>query len=429
MIRLWFRRVDVLVVGSAHIDTSGVVETFGDFVRGKDHSGTIVYSVGGGGYNVAVNLSVAGDHREIALYTFLPLKSRLADLVYAKLERFGVSLNFIQRRGMDVDGSTDFSHAVMGGSVEIRDAQDRIMSVSRTALQVPDFWSRGRDRIAVGRAKAVVVDTHLYAAAARRILQECKQKKTPIFVFAATDSTARAHAANIKQEGVFCIVGTAEVLAAMLIQLDRHGASNPAQDLLLKGSRRAHVPQTASDICNALGAGFVASIDGTRIVMMGLRGEIFQTDLADTSEIKNHKGAADALMAAIVDTYLSNGGKDAGAVRGQDVLNLRDGGLQKALQNKIAIHVGRALHATGATKGSVISFDEALESWSLFWRQTFQRLSARVLDTVSWIALWVLFSWTMAFFRVDHYWRVPLKKLAQYLGTWGQHLLGILLPH
>jgi hypothetical protein len=146
-------------------------------------------------------------------------------------------------------------------------------------------------------------------------------------------------------------------------------------------------------------------------------------------EIKNHKGTADALMAAILDAYLSNGGRKAGPVTGQDVLNLRDGELQDALREKILLHVGRALRATGATLNSVISFDEALESWRLFWRQMLQRISARVLDTLAWIALWVAFSRTMNYLHVDHYWRAPLKKLAQYLGHFGQHLLGFLFPH
>jgi hypothetical protein len=334
----------------------------------------------------------------------------------------------VQRRGLSIDGSTEFAHAVMGGSVEIRDKHSRIISVSRSPMQVPEFWTRGRDKIAVTKAKTVVVDTHLYGSVAQKILKR-GNKNPPIFIFAATDHTARAQADGIKRIGPFCIAGTADVLLAMLSELDDNLARDVARLSLLRGSDSLTAPQTASDICSVLGAEVVASIDGPKIAIFKLNGETFFADMKDVPGIKNYKGAADALMAAILDTFLSNGGKHPSAEAATDGLKLRNAELREALHHKLDVHVGRALRARGATPGSVISFNETLEDWPLFWRHVFQRVVSLVVDALVWIAIWVMFSRTMAYLGIDHYWRAPLKKIIQLLTHFTRPLLTLLWPH
>jgi len=57
----------------------------------------------------------------------------------------------------------------MGGRVELRARETRLYSVSKTLVNMPEYWTRNRDRIAVHRAKALVVDTYLFEAAAQDI--------------------------------------------------------------------------------------------------------------------------------------------------------------------------------------------------------------------------------------------------------------------
>jgi sugar/nucleoside kinase (ribokinase family) len=94
--RLLTRRIDVLVRGSAHIEATGQIETR-ELAFGADHEGRIIYSVGGGGFNVAVNLAAAGKNGRVALDTLLPKEPRLAELVMSKLVANGVSLDYVRR--------------------------------------------------------------------------------------------------------------------------------------------------------------------------------------------------------------------------------------------------------------------------------------------------------------------------------------------
>src|SRR5262245_46842356 len=177
VLRLLVRPIDVLFVGSAHIDTAGEIEDTSDLIKGSDHDGRIIYAVGGGGYNVAVNLAAAGKNRRVALDTLLSKESRLADLVMSKLASNGVSLDYVRRLSMKNASVQGFVRAVMGGRVEIRDPETRILSVSRTLVNTPEFWVRHRDRIAVDKAKALVIDTSLLEAAARDVIQRAVAKR------------------------------------------------------------------------------------------------------------------------------------------------------------------------------------------------------------------------------------------------------------
>jgi len=68
--RLLTRRIDVLVVDGTHRDHRRG-RKHQAFAEGTDHEGRIIYSVGGGGYNVAGQSSCGGQNGRVALDTML----------------------------------------------------------------------------------------------------------------------------------------------------------------------------------------------------------------------------------------------------------------------------------------------------------------------------------------------------------------------
>jgi sugar/nucleoside kinase (ribokinase family) len=433
LIRLLARPIDVLVIGAAHIDTTGEVEDTTSFINGTDQEGRIIYAVGGGGYNIAVNLAAAGKNHHVALDTLLPKESRLADVVSSKLVFNGVSLDYVRR--LSIKDQKEFVQAAMGGRVEIRGRHGRMLSVSRTLVDTPEYWTRNRDRLAVHRAKALVVDTYLFEAAAREVVQRAVEKRTPLFVFATTDSTARRFARSIadrtlRAEGaVLCLAGTADVLEAMSFEIDGNEQKHAERVRLLQS--KSTDPNSAKDLCRLLRTRYVACIHDMKAVVFAWTGEQFRVDMKDI-EVVNQKGASDALMAAVVDVFLSHGGRSVGTVGAQEILDLQNADVTDALYNEIRYHVRRAVGSLGATQKSVISFEEPFDSWRLLLERQFKYWGLQVLNGVLWLLILAALNLAAKLFGLDHLYRVPLKQLTTMFGIVGQALktgLGAIFGH
>jgi hypothetical protein len=273
--RLLTRRIDVLVVGSAHIEATGEVENSRNLAQGTDHEGRIIYSVGGGGYNVAVNLAAAGKNSRVALDTLLPKESRLAELVLSKLVANGVSPDYVRRLSNRDRGNEGSVRTAMAGRVELRSTDTRLYSVSSTLVGTPEYWTRNRDLIAVQRAKALVVDTYLFEAAAQDTVKRAIDKRTPLFVLATTDTTARRFARGIADRArqadgtVLCIVGVSDVVDAMTFEIDPDAHRHEDRIRLLYNRSNAIEPAIAKSICQLLETRYLAFFH-----LLSLRGQV-----------------------------------------------------------------------------------------------------------------------------------------------------------
>jgi hypothetical protein len=317
-------------VGAGHIETIGEVEDTIAVTQGNDDDGRTVYSVGGGGYTSLWTWRLPATPARCA-DTLPPSGSRLAELMMAKLVFNGVSLDYVRRLSVKDRTIQGFVQAAMGGQVEIRAHDQRFLSVSRTLVNTPEFWARNRDSVAVNRTKALVVDTYLLEAAAREVVQRAVAKRTPLFVFVATDATARRFARNIAQgtfsaEGaVLCLAGTAGVIEAMALEIDADGSAHVERIKVLRGQSRSVAPDVAKAICKLLKVRYVACIYDLKATVLAWTGDCLQLDMSDLANfVRNQKGCSDALLAAIVDVFLSEGGKNVGSARAQDVLDLKN---------------------------------------------------------------------------------------------------------
>jgi hypothetical protein len=438
LFRLLVRRVDVLVVGAAHIETIGEVEDSISFAQGNDHEGRIVYSVGGGGYNIAVNLAAAGNGVRVALDTLLPKESRLAELVMAKLVFNGVALDYVRRLSVKNEANQGFVQAAMGGQVEVRAHEETMFSVSRTLVNTPEFWARNRDRFAVNRTKALVVDTHLLEAAAVEIVQRAVAKRTPLFVFVATDSTARRFARNIAQrtfsaEGaVLCLAGTAGVIEAMALEIDGDERKHVDRIRVLRSQSKLVDPRVVEGVCKLLKVRYVACIYDLKATILAWNGDYLQIDTSDLGSIRNQKGCSDALMAAIIDVFLAQGGRSVGSAGAQEILDLKNRRIADALNAEVRHHVGRAVSTLGATPGSVISFEEPFDTWGRLFERQIKYLVTQGTNALGWLAIIWLIDLAARLLAIEHIVRIPFRKLGAILGTLGQWLktlLGLLFGH
>ena len=401
-----------------------------------DRHGRIVYSVGGGGYNVAVNLAAAGKNSRVALDTLLPKESRLAELVMSKLIANGVSLDYVRRLGNRERENQGFLQAAMGGRVELRAKEARLYSVSRTLVDTPDYWTRNRDRIAVQRAKALVVDTYLFEAAAQDTVKRAIDKRTPLFVLATTDSTGRRFARGIADrshgEGaVLCIVGISEVIDAMTFEIDPDDKRHEDRIRLLYNRSSTIEPATTQAICRLLQTSYLGFFHDKRATIVAWTGEHVQVDMRDIPD-KNQKGAGDALVAAIVDVFLSNGGKTVGTVGAQEILNLRSPNLTSALRAEIRHHMGRAFSSEGSTRRSVISFEEPFDSWRQMLERQLKYLGVQAVNALGWLSIAFAINRLAILIGMGDLVRVPFKKITAVLGAalqWSKTLLALLFGH
>ena len=437
MFRWLFRPIDVLVLGSAHIDTTGEIDGR-VFATGTDQDGRIVYSVGGSGYNIAVNLAAAGNNRRVALNTLLPRESPLADLVTAKLVQNGVALDYVRRLSIRREQAQGFVETAMGGYVGIRASDDVVSSVSRTLVNTPDFWPRGRDRIALGRARAMVVDTYVLETAARDVAERAVKRRIPLFVCAATDSTARRFGKDIVKgtffaEGaVLCVGGTAETIGAMVWELDPHSDRHASRLAVLQGRSNSFYPEMATDICGSVRARYVACIHDLWAIVLAWNGDYHEIDMRGLrNSAKNQKGDSDALMAAVVDVFLSFS-KAAGSVSAQEVLDLRNRQVVNRLTAEAHHHVQRAISSYGATFGSVISFEEPFQTWGRLIERQVKYSVMQAMNAAGWVAIILGTDWLAKLLFGSHIVVPSLRQLGAYLGIIGKFMklvLGSLFGH
>jgi hypothetical protein len=301
-------------------------------------------------------------------------------------------------------------------------------------VNTPEFWVRNRDKIAAHRAKAIVVDSNLLEAAAQDIVQRSVEKRTPLFVLVTTDATGRRFAKNIAQrtffaEGaVLCVAGAAGVVEAMTLEIDPDEDRHADRIRVLRGQTKSIDPKAAALICGLLKARYVACIYDLKATVLAWTGDHLQIDMSDLL-VTNQKGDGDALMAAIVDVFLSQGGKSVGSVGAQDVLDLRRPQIAAALSTEITHHVGRAVSSLGATPRSVISFEEPFDTWGRLLERRLKYWVMQGINALVWLLIALGIDRLALLLAGEHLLRMPLKKAVGFAGQALKLSLGWLFGH
>jgi hypothetical protein len=170
---------------------------------------------------------------------------------------------------------------------------------------------------------------------------------------------------------------------------------------------------------------YLAFIHDRKATIIAWTGEHFHVDMTDIAVV-NQKGAGDALMAALVDVFLSNGGKTVGTVGAQEILNLRNPELTGALRIEIRHHVERAFGSEGATRGSVISFEEPFDSWRQLLERRLKYLGIQGVNALGWLGIAFLINRVAILIGLGDVVRIPFKKLTTFFGAALQWLKAVL---
>jgi hypothetical protein len=169
-----------------------------------------------------------------------------------------------------------------------------------------------------------------------------------------------------------------------------------------------------------------------RAIILAWNGDYLQIDTSDLGSIRNQKGSSDALMAAIIDVFLSQGGRSVGSAGAQEILDLKNRRIADALHAEVRYHVGRAASTLGATPGSAISFEEPFDTWGRLLERQLKYLAAQGTNALGWLAIIWLIDLAARLLAIEHIVRIPFRKLGAFFGTLGQWLkaaLGFLFGH
>jgi hypothetical protein len=92
----------------------------------------------------------------------------------------------------------------------------------------------------------------------------------------------------------------------------------------------------------------------------------------------------------------------------------------------VRYHVGRAVCSLGATPGSVISFEEPFDTWRRLFERQIKYWTMQLINAVGWLAIVLLIDLTARLLKIEYIFRVPLKKIATALGSFGHWLKAVL---
>jgi len=228
-----------------------------------------------------------------------------------------------------------------------------------------------------------------------------------------------------------CIVGISDVIDAMTFEIDPDDRRHEERVRLLYHRSSLVEPATAQAICRQLQTRYLGFVHDKRATIVAWTGEHFQIDMRDISDT-NQKGAGDALMAAIVDVFLSSGGKTVGTVGAQEILNLKSPDLTGALRTEIRHHVGRAFRAEGSTLRSVISFEEPFDSWRQLLERQLKYLGVQAVNALGWLSIAFAINRLAVLIGMGDLVRIPFKKVSTILGAalqWLKALLTLMFGH
>ncbi len=279
----------VLVVGAAHID---VIADYAAASGGRlDKAGTVRYSIGGTGYNVAVDLGQDGV--EVALVCVVKRDSFSAVWTRERLKAANVDARWVETSAAVPES----------GFVGIRRDGQLETAVTASAIEQHTFNAERLQR-AVAAAKLVVVDCNLDAVQLKSVIALAQRLRRPVVVACVSDAKVRRLQQQSPAEPVDLVaLNDVEARAAGLVLDDVPTAAQ------------------AQAACAALRARMA-------IVTRGERGHVA---LADDGGVRCYaapanvvvastSGAGDALLAGVVGHWWRSGRLDVDAAHDHAML-------------------------------------------------------------------------------------------------------------
>lgn len=382
------RQFDVLVFGSAHLDTT-ITRSFREDDNQIDVVGNAIHSIGGSGYNIAVNIAnqTRRSRCKVGLYTILSRRSVLTGVTLSKLKRAGVSTKYVRLKN-------EFAGTPLktGAFVAIRDASTREVSsaATDTGFENINLASEPLEWDLIGRvinkARIVVVDTNLNGASIKKILCAAKEASVLTIVSIVSEGKAARFPIVADEDGCLC-----DVVAGKAKDLDKivagcrqtehvgesgHSSSKPFQEFMrvdLCESKES--PTIGDDLCKLLGVRYALSVDGPDAMLFSSSGGMplrisGGIDTSVESIQGNLTGTTDAVTAAFVNVLadLRRAASDETKVR--DLFDCGSADHRHALEEHVSRYSHDVISRAGATRGADLNYtEEEFENmWMRAWR-------------------------------------------------------------
>lgn len=355
----------VLVVGSVHIDT--VAER--DETDVIDVPGTVVQSIGGGAYNVAVNL---GRHRRwrdgpVFLLSFVPRKSALTETIRGKLRSLGVSSAYVTFCDLYEDKPVS-----LGGFVGVRSAttKDMLRAATQTAIEGLSPLARDsearRYRKAIKGSSCVAADTNVNTTTIQKLLSLSDEIGKPLFVGVVSEGKATRHCDLYAQEPppkrpVYLVSGRPKEICKIIEKCPRADAATVTEfrSALTRGESRFDMLD-AKQICDWANARHVVMTprrgrECCSVFSSGGTSFQFNPISEDPPPEGNFTGLGDAILAGLIRYFSCLPRKSRGLDRAWD---LSDAATRSAIAASVTDFTCDVIRVKGATPQSVISFTE-----------------------------------------------------------------------
>jgi len=339
------RQQRVAVVGSAHLDVVGDYKESGIL----DKPGSVSFSTGGSGYNVAIGL--AGLRCDVRFLTFLKEGSLISPLVLSQLKVNRIkpfrikSLERGQNKASEAPPPSGFV-AHRGPSGEISAAVTSTTIDRLLFLEGSKEWQLLRK--ALSGAKAVFVDANLSPVGLLAVIAEARSLPDRRVIVGAVSERKIRNIRDIVDPSLRTDVVCASELEVASLDSEfepETGADRSEAARVFLGQRlqKQEYVQTLLTTLRTRAVALTRRGDGVRIYLES--GESLDLRLPTVDGIKSRTGVGDAIAAAIT-VHLSTPGC---SISGAEV---------SSMQNLIDASVSPVLREIGATRGSNLDLDE-----------------------------------------------------------------------
>jgi hypothetical protein len=456
----WWRSLfgysDVLVVGSAHLDT--VVDTPELIHDRRDSSGVVTEpyvsygageirkSVGGSAYNIAVNIARPPDGRwsknSAYLFTFLPNKVDLADLIVRKLRVAGVGTRYVNRIRVVAlaGGQQQIPH--LGNFVAMRfvqpDGKSTGIAVARSSsiFRFSDLLDEGGSRQlkkAVKKSRVLVIDSDTHSDFASEALNAAQEEERPLFVSIMSIDALETYLSSLTTDtknrentpDAICVGVRASALenwfAAQLASkkplltkeqiktLQRYCKTNQEGD---DSTSPEDLNIACKAICSALNSDNVLICAGLQFTIITDAG-LVRSVIVTPQSTKNWMGASDAALSAVVDTFTRR--LKRGSIDVKSGSSALVGTPDKDLEIKKAItsFVLNVVSSTGSTRNSSIDSTEIEHPWL----ERFYKFREQVVKNIMFYVLGLLSAFAKTVIAaVSFEWHVVLAFFTKLFG-------------
>jgi hypothetical protein len=393
----WIKRLfgysDVLVLGSAHLDT--VVDTKELIHDKRDENdrlvarsvrygvGDIRKSIGGSAYNIAVNIARPPHGRwtknTAAIFTFLPSSVELTEVIVRKLRVAGVAVGHVQRiRSIALAGG-DQQIPHLGSFVGMRhieaDGRTAGIAIARSSslLRYSELFDGNAVKkltAAAAKSRIFVIDTDTHEDVASEAINIAQETETPLFVAVMSIDALETYFSSLTSDtrtpdttAEAVCVGVRAVAISSWLESEKkskkpHLDSESIDELTRfcdspLGSDVEVSAMTAKALCNALNAHNAIISNGLKFLVLAATGAALSVTV-EAQGSRNWMGASDAAFASVVDTFARRLKKRKIDIDKLEASLIGSPDKDRELSGSITLFVRNVLGTTGATRNAGI---------------------------------------------------------------------------